>query len=271
MKHKPSSLLFGLCLVVGMAQGTAAREWGGMQGPQASAPLRTQVPAAVPVAPIIDDPLGDHLTSPGNLIVDIDTVAGGTDGTDVTIKVNFSPDTVMSEVVGYIDLDTDQNPTTGISPNANLYLGTTQDIGVDFFLSLFSLPFSGLVDVYNSTFGWVGSVPATIVGQTLEVTIPLAMLGGDDGTMDVGMVLGNFSEPTDAAPTMGHGTIPVGPAPVGGVVTGMSPKRVMCLNVTTGHGVTMLLNGATSWDCAAMGLVVNTGDIIVQKVRGTAN
>ena len=202
-------LLFGLFLMVDIAQGAAAREWGEMKGPRASAPILKQVPAAVLFAPIIDDPLGDHITSPGNPIVDIDMVEGGTNGTSVTLKVHFSPDTVMSEVVGFIDLDTDQNPATGIPPNANVFIpGTMQDIGVDFFLSLFNLPFGGPVDVFDAITGvLVGSVPATIVGQSLEITVPLAMLGGDDGAMDVGMVLGNAPQPTDAAPNVGHGAV----------------------------------------------------------------
>ena len=51
--------------------------------------------------------------------MDIETVVGGSDGINVTLKVNFSPDTVMSNVVGFIDLDTDQDPTTGITLQAN--------------------------------------------------------------------------------------------------------------------------------------------------------
>jgi len=126
--------------------------------------------------------------------VDIDTVGGGANATSVTLKVHFSPDTLMSEVVGFIDLDTDENPATGILGNANFLIpGTMQDIGVDFFLSVFNLPFGGPVDIFDSITGaLVGSVPAAIVGRSLEITVPLAMLGGDDGAMDVGMVLGKL-------------------------------------------------------------------------------
>jgi hypothetical protein len=204
-----SRLLLGLLLVVDIAHGAAGRAWEGTKGPRAVVPTLKQAATAVPVIPIIDDPLGDHSTPPGNPIVDIETVAGGSDGINVTLKVNFSPDTVMSNVVGFIDLDTDQDPTTGMTFQANSFIpGTTQDIGIDFVLSLFNLPVGGPVDVVDAHTGaLVGSVPATIIGEMLEVTVPLAMLGGDDGTMNVGMVLGNISEPTDAAPNVGHGAI----------------------------------------------------------------
>jgi hypothetical protein len=56
---------------------------------------------------------------------------------------------------------------------------------------------------------------------------------------------------------------------VGGSVSGVSPLRVICLNVTTGQQV-VIRNSATLWNCEAAGLIVNTGDIIRQTVRGTA-
>ena len=245
-------LLFGLFLMVDIAQGAAAPEWGGMKSPRISARTHMQAPAAAPIASIIDDSLGDHITFPGNPVVDIDTVGGRSDGTDVTLKVNFSPDTVMSQVVGFIDLDTDQNPATGIPAHANpLIPGTRQDIGVDFFLSLFNLPFGGPVDIVDAITGvLVGSVPATTVGQSLEITVPLAMLGGGDGVMDVGMVLGNLSQPTDAAPNVGHGTI----LAAGKVIISPGSSTLVITQVfdilfiidTFGHpiiGVSILLNG----------------------------
>ena len=47
---------------------------------------------SVPTSLIIDDPLGDSVDS----FVDIDAVEGGTNGTDVTLKILFSTDTNMS-------------------------------------------------------------------------------------------------------------------------------------------------------------------------------
>lgn len=209
MKNRNSVLLlFGLFLISDITQAATAQEWGGMKSQRAVAPATMQT-YATPAPPIISDPVGDHITFPGNPIVDIGTVEGETNGTSITIKIHFSSDTVMSGIAGYIDLDTDQNVATGMLPNANLVIpGAAQDIGVDFFLSLFNLPFGGSIDVVNPNNGiLMGSVPATIARQSLEITVPLTMLGGDDGSMDVGMLLGNLFQPTDVAPNEGHGTI----------------------------------------------------------------
>jgi len=61
------------------------------------------------------------------------------------------------------------------------------------------------------------------------------------------------------------------PVPVGGSVTGVSLKRVVCRNVTTDQELVIELNGATSWDCTAAGLVVNPGDRIRQNLVGRAD
>jgi len=53
-------------------------------------------------------------------------------------------------------------------------------------------------------------------------------------------------------------------------VTGVSPTKVLCHNVTTGQRV-VIRDGATSWDCEAMGLIVHTGNTIRQTVTGTAD
>jgi hypothetical protein len=56
-----SRLLLGLLLVVDIAHGAAGSAWEGMKGPRAIVPTLKQAATAVPVIPIIDDPLGDHL------------------------------------------------------------------------------------------------------------------------------------------------------------------------------------------------------------------
>jgi hypothetical protein len=55
--------------------------------------------------------------------------------------------------------------------------------------------------------------------------------------------------------------------PVGGSVTGVTPRRVICINVTRKQTV-QIQDGATSWNCEAAGLVVNPGDKVIQSVFG---
>jgi hypothetical protein len=58
----------------------------------------------------------------------------------------------------------------------------------------------------------VGTVPPVITGQVLELTVPLALLGGDDGRMDLFLALGNVPEFTDFAPNTTFTRLPGGPA-----------------------------------------------------------
>ncbi|HEV8420719.1 MAG TPA: carboxypeptidase-like regulatory domain-containing protein, partial [Actinomycetota bacterium] len=153
---------------------------------------------------IIEDPAGDAEGS-----VDITTVRGGSDGSTVaTLAIDFTSGTPMDEVVGFVMFDTDQDPSTGIPPT-DLFGKPTQDIGVDYFADLFGIhdpePVVYIVDTIF--FEVVAAVPVTIEDQTVTFDIPLEAVGGDDGSIDTAMVLGDFFQPTDWAPDEGHGTI----------------------------------------------------------------
>jgi hypothetical protein len=58
--------------------------------------------------------------------------------------------------------------------------------------------------------------------------------------------------------------------PVGGSVTGVSPSRVACINVTRKKTV-QIQGSAASWNCEAAGLVINPGDTILQTILGKAD
>ena len=150
-------------------------------------------------------------------------------------EVVFTDDPSIFPAVGFIHLDTDQNPGTGVPPDA---LGglPTQDIGVDFFLDLFNVPDVGLVVVVaclDVDCTAIDTVPGGYVGNTLLVSVPLAMLDGDDGMMDVTGFAGDFFGPTDWVPDAGHGT-------VGGVE---EPAPWICTDPDTG-----MLDPSTSLD-----------------------
>jgi hypothetical protein len=158
--------------------------------------------------------------------------------------VTFSPDTVMSQLVGFIDLDTDQNPATGGSPHANSLLGVNQDIGADYFLLLYPSLLLRRVYVLDATSQVLGTVFASVSGKTLQFTIPLSMIS-DDGTMNIGMVMGSQA-PNDAAPNSGHGTITgLGPCPATVAVSDILDGSLILDTLHRFRDEVMIRNAAT--------------------------
>jgi subtilisin family serine protease len=151
---------------------------------------------------IIEDPVGDAQ----NGAVDVIDVRGKTDGTFTRVVVDFSDDTPMDEVGGYLHLDTDQDPSTGVSPEY-FYGLPEQDIGMDYYLDVFDARYgyAFLISPDFETYYWV---EAAVVGHKLRVDVPLNLIE-DDGAMDVTTVLGDGWGPTDWAPESGHGTISI--------------------------------------------------------------
>lgn len=155
------------------------------------------------LTPIISDPAGDAVGS-----VDIIAVHGGSDGSVLAqMALDFTGDTPMGEVGGYVFLDVDQDPSTGLPAEAIFGL-PTQDVGMEYVVVLFSIhdpePVVYIVDV--ETFD-AFAAPASIDGQRVTFDIPLETIGGDDGYINTAMVVGDFFQPTDWAPDEGHGTI----------------------------------------------------------------
>lgn len=144
----------------------------------------------------INDPFGDHSTTAGNSVVDVGNVTVSSDGVNVNITINFSSDTVLSDLAGIIDLDTDQNASTGL---LSIVGSSNQNIGTDYFLDLFGIPVGLSIDVYDTDYNVVGTASVTSSGGSAIISVPLSTLGNDDGNMDVGLMLGNTQEPTDDA------------------------------------------------------------------------
>ena len=161
--------------------------------------------SAVPpeaLQPVLEDPAGDTQGS-----IDITTVRGASDGSDMSIEISFTESTPMDRVVGYVQFDTDQDPSTGFPPEA-LFGLPEQDIGIDYFADLFSIhdPSEPVVVIWNEFFELVAFVPVRIEGQKIAFDVPLSAFGDDDGAIDVTMNVGDFG-PEDWAPDAGHGSI----------------------------------------------------------------
>jgi subtilisin family serine protease len=150
---------------------------------------------------VIDDPVGDAFG------VDVDDVLGGVDESEVTLALRMASAASVANMAGYLFLDTDQDQGTGVPP-ADWAGDPAQDIGVDIVLDLFDLSWDGSVYVVDPvSFEFLGAVTATIDGADVLFSIPLDMLYGDDGSMDIAGVIGDWFQPTDWVPDAGHGTL----------------------------------------------------------------
>jgi hypothetical protein len=160
----------------------------------------------------IIDPTGDTFGT-GAVQLDITSLEAVYDSTSLYLMMSFATPiapasaVASNSVLGFIDLDADQNASTGVTPFTNTF-GPLSDIvlGMDYFVDLgveFSTP--GFVRVYSSANVLQGSVPITYGSDFFAIAIPLALLGGDDGVLNFAAVVGTFAEPTDEVP---NGRIP---------------------------------------------------------------
>ncbi|MCH7860079.1 MAG: choice-of-anchor D domain-containing protein, partial [Candidatus Marinimicrobia bacterium] len=146
---------------------------------------------------VIEDPVGD------GGVVDITVLRGASISEVLEIEMEFSTAIDPFDFGGFLELDIDQDATTGV-PSFGF---PEQDIGVEYAIVFFSIG-SGVVDLIDAiTFEYIGSYPVVIETYTLRFSIPLAHIGNDDGNMDVTGVVGTYFEPTDWFPDQGHGTI----------------------------------------------------------------
>lgn len=149
------------------------------------------------------DPSDDTFGT-GFVQLDISTVNATILNNTLTLSVEFfgsiSPGGSghSDEVVGFIDIDADQNEATGIQPFSNIFCAPT-GMGADYFLHVRDVDVDGML-LLDSTFTPVGRAPVTYLNNSFSLEIPLAMLGDDDGYVDISTVLGTPSEATDCAP-----------------------------------------------------------------------
>jgi hypothetical protein len=152
--------------------------------------------------------------------LDITSVNGTVLGTNLVFRVTFAtqvaPPSALApnSVVGFIDIDTDQNAATGeVSFQEIFGPGPAPLLGDEFFVDLNSeLVQPGLVDIVNATtFVVTATAAITYTSNSFSVVVPLSALGGDNGIVNYGVIIGTFLEPTDEAL---NGTAPAvsGPA-----------------------------------------------------------
>ncbi len=133
------------------------------------------------------DPVGDATAGEPDLVSATIKVLGP----NATFHIDFAPGTFNSATTqGQFLLDTDQNPATG-HPGSNA--GGVDDAGIigsEYLLNMGSTcQQSGKTYIYKyagtvNNFDFVGSLDTTFSANGMEVTVPLSMLGNDDGKMN---------------------------------------------------------------------------------------
>jgi subtilisin family serine protease len=158
-----------------------------------------------PLEVVIADPAGDALGP-----VDVIAVHGGMDAYELALGLEFTAGTPMADVYGFVYLDVDQDPTTGVPPDA-LDGKPTQNIGVDVAANLSAIDRSAwLID--TRTFELVAAVPLAIDGTSLRFDVPLDLLASWPDQriegVDLAAVLGVWEHlPMDWVPDAGHATV----------------------------------------------------------------
>jgi subtilisin family serine protease len=174
--------------------------WEAPSVPRNLPTARTTTIPSEQLSEIITDPEGDGGT------VDVTAVRAGADSDEITMELNFASDADAESAVGFVFLDTDQDPETGEPPE--FFFGDpAQDVGLEYFVDMFLAHEFGVVFIVDAiTFEIVAETEARVVGNTLGFDVPLEAIGGDDGFVNTALVVGDIG-PTDWAPDEGHGTI----------------------------------------------------------------
>ena len=163
-------------------------------GGSTTAPSPT-TPASSPTAPSsvatrhgeVSDPTGDALPDPGVPIspdvvhATVDVSAG-----NITFTIQFAPGTFDPSTSRLaVDLDTDQNPSTGIR--------VADGLGVEYSLDLWAptsqvnilkaVPTAACTTA-DPCYVQMGVAPLSIVADGMAVTVPLSLLGNADGRLN---------------------------------------------------------------------------------------
>jgi hypothetical protein len=133
----------------------------------------------------ISDPIGDALSDPRVPVApDIVRITTDVAAGNVTFVVQFAPGTLDRQGTRVtLLLDTDQDGSTGIrQPDG---VGADYDIDIAAATSLASITKADVVAcaAHLGCFNPVGSATITFLADSMQVTVPLSLLGNDDGRM----------------------------------------------------------------------------------------
>ncbi len=150
----------------------------------------------------------------GNSAAPIDITGFSADATSEALVIGLTfagaispPDSGQpNAIVGYVDIDADQDGNTGDGPWTDFLTGSNATgLGNEYYVDFFSYSATdGACDVVDDNTEIVtGRAPVSFTSMTMTVQIPLSLLGNDDGAVNTAAVVGTTEEPTDKVPNAG--------------------------------------------------------------------
>jgi nitroreductase len=118
----------------------------------------------------------------------------------MAITLRFNRPVAGELVYGYVDLDLDEETTTGITPFMNVFGGTASQ-GVDAFLNFATG--SAPIGVVSTLAGGAGLVRTTADADSVTFIVPFERIDNDDGNLTITAIVGTTDRPTDWIPNSG--------------------------------------------------------------------
>lgn len=154
---------------------------------------------------------------------DLREVSAASDSANLTVTLVFNgpvspPDGAEpNPLAGMIDIDLDQDPATGaflpfdglLSPAERAGIGPEFRVNLDTYNS--AAHSAAIEEAASSVY--VGEAPVLFNGNVVTVTVPLVLMGGDDGRVNIAVLVRAPIEPvaSDIAPNRGHVSTSSGP------------------------------------------------------------
>ena len=129
---------------------------------------------------IVTDPIGD------GGIADIKEIRGRIFNENLEIEYGFADGVPLDSIIAFLFLDIDRDPMTGFFDPAFF-----NDIGVDYYI-VYDPLFSGNEIFIYDTLGLVGTQTFQLNANSISFSVPLSLLGNDDGEMDLVALAGNM-------------------------------------------------------------------------------
>lgn len=156
------------------------------------------------------DPASDTLANSNNTLdraIDLRSTVVRTKGDSIFFVLKFSgavrpaTDNASNSVNGFIEIDQDNNSSTGDVTYTDDY-GGTSGLGIEYRVDLFDAG-GGTAPLQDGYLNAIDIVKANVAGDSVVVKLTRTQLGGDDGNFKFTVLVGTADRATDLAPNTG--------------------------------------------------------------------